>query len=227
MTSQNGEDGILLHIFDLIGTTDRVFVEFGIADGRECNTRHLAGDFGWRGLAMDCSPDNIAVARRYFPEAVQLRPAFITAETIDQILTEAGFGGEIDLLSIDVDGNDFWIWSAISCVTPRVVVVEYNACLGTDPVTIPYDPDFRATSTYFGVSLSALALLAETKGYVLVGVDPNGVNAFFVREDCRGPFQAVDAKDAWRPNRLLRCPEPPSGDLVDVERLLKDERTGG
>lgn len=180
--SQNGEDGILHAIFRMIGLTNRVFVEFGAEDGMQCNTRYLKLYDNWNGLWMD---------GRINPPECPVKREYITAENIESLLGKYGIPEEFDLLSIDIDGNDYWVWKAILHFRPRVVVVEYNASrpLG-ESVTILYDPAFQWDKTqYFGASLSALNALGEEKGYGLVATDENGVNAFFVkRELLRGRF---------------------------------------
>lgn len=194
--SQNGEDGILLFIFSMIGTTSRTFVEFGIGAGFECNSANLIINFGWQGLMLDIDAHGIAVARNFYQHklrdqtnTIRIVHAAVTAENINQLLVENGVTGQIDLLSIDIDGNDYWVWQAIEAIQPRVVVIEYNASFGIDQaVTIAYRPDFaryryHPSGFYHGASLKALARLAEQKGYVLVGCESSGANAFFVRKE--------------------------------------------
>lgn len=191
--SQNGEDGMIHAIFAMIGTTNKTFVEFGAEDGIECNTRYISKHKGWKGLLMDGNHDN---------PALNLHKEFITAENIESLFATYNVPKEFDLLSIDIDGNDYWVWKAIERYAPRVVIVEYNACIPYEPsVTIPYDPLFQWDKTdYYGASLSALVSLARSKGYVLVGVDPNGVNAFFVRDDCAcGKFHVQNPRSIYRP----------------------------
>lgn len=193
--SQNGEDGLLLHIFDCIGAESRTFVEFGFGDGRECNAANLAIHFGWRGLLMDCDPDKVAQARAYYArmlggeaDRVRIVEAAVTRENINALLQEHAPGREIDLLSVDIDGNDYWVWEALSAVEPRVAVVEYNAAYGTErAISVQYDPTFQRwkkhpSGHYMGASLAALARLGERKGMRLVGCNSHGVNAFFVRQ---------------------------------------------
>ncbi len=172
--SQNGEDGIIAAIFGMIGTTNKYYVEFGVEDGIECNSRYLFKHKGWEGLLMDGSNENPALG---------LHKEFITAENIETLFTQYDVPQEFDLLSIDIDGNDYWVWKAIRNYHPRVVIMEYNACIPhSPPVTIPYHPSFQWDKTdYYGASLSALVILARTKGYTLVGTDSCGVNAFFVQ----------------------------------------------
>lgn len=212
--SQNGEDGILLHLLSRVGVTDRRFVEFGVGDGTECNTANLSINFGWRGLLMDRDEERIERARRFYESALEtggedlrIVACTVTAENIDQVLVANGVRGEIDLLSIDIDGNDYWVWKAIGAVEPRVVVIEYNASFGPDrSITVPYDPLFdryakHPSGYYHGASLAALAKLGAEKGYVLVGCDASGVNAFFVRRRvAQGRVPALTAHDAYVPD---------------------------
>jgi hypothetical protein len=174
--SQNGEDGIIDAIFEACGVTNRFFVECGCHDARECNTAYLLAQ-GWSGLLMDAD----GISRN--PRATVQRE-FITAENINLLLDKYQVPEEFDLLSIDIDGNDYWVWQAVSR-RPRVVVIEYNASISPkDRRVIPYDPLFRWAGTdYFGASLRALAELGERKGYCLVYCESRGVNAFFVERD--------------------------------------------
>ena len=185
--SQNGEDGILQVIFDTIGVTNKFCVEFGVQDGRECNTRYLIENGGWTGLRMDGGDHDTYVGQVY--------KEFVTVENICRLFNKYTVPSEFDLLSIDVDGNDYWIWRAIEGYSPRVVVIEYNSSLPPNvSKTIPYDPEFQWDGTnYFGASLLALAKLGRIKGYTLVGCESQGVNAFFLRNDVVGDHFAVRA----------------------------------
>ncbi|MBI1791673.1 MAG: hypothetical protein HYR60_29435 [Acidobacteria bacterium] len=211
--SQGGEDGILQYLFDCVGTVDRTFVEFGIQSGRECNAAHLSLSCGWRGLFIEGDHRLAEWARDYYdrmlgPAADRVRIAnrFITTDNINSILAENGVSGQIDLLSIDIDGNDYWIWEAISAVSARVVVVEYNAVFGpTRSVTIPYSPSFRRSGMgrgmYYGASLGALCKLGARKGYSLVGCGSNGINAFFVnRSLVTRRLSEAPSEKAFRPH---------------------------
>lgn len=194
--AQHGEDGILQFLFDQIGVTNGSFVEFGMGDGRECNTAWRSLHEGWRGLLMDGDPERTAIARAHYrrmlgPEqsAVRIVETWVTAENINALLRENAPAGELDLLSVDLDGIDYWVWKAIDAVNPRVVVIEYSAVLGWErSLTVPYDSGFsrwmaHPSGLYAGASLAALAQLGRAKGYRLVGCNRHGVNAFFVRED--------------------------------------------
>jgi hypothetical protein len=191
--SQNGEDGILLYIFALLGTTNRKVVEICAGDGIECNAANLLVNHGWNGLLFDADAEQIARGRAFYATCrnTWVTPptfvnAWITTEVVNGLVSNHGFSGPIDLLSIDVDGNDYWIWKALDCVTPRVVVLEFNAGCGPDvSISMTYQPDFRLDYTVqpyrCGASLSAFAKLARPRGYRLVGVQSRGFNAFFVR----------------------------------------------
>jgi hypothetical protein len=211
--SQNGEDGILLYLFSRIGATDRRFVEFGIGDGSECNTANLATTFGWSGLLMEADPALVGRARAFYAgrptlrsSGVRVEHARVEPETIDELLRRYGAEGELDLLSIDIDGNDYWVWKATEAVSPRVVVIEYNASFGsTRSITVPYRRGFdryleHVSGFYHGASLRALTSLAQRKGYVLAGCDSRGTNAFFVREDAAaGKIEPVAVEHAFFP----------------------------
>jgi hypothetical protein len=207
VSSQWGEDGIIAHLLAHVPITTPVFVEFGVQDYTEANTRFLLRHRNWSGLVLDGSPGNIALIRRdpiYWRHNLKAEAAFITRENINAVLTLHGIGGDIGLLSIDIDGNDYWVWEAITVVSPRIVVAEYNALYGpTAAVSVPYDGAFQRTTAhhsnlYWGCSLAALAHLGEAKGYRLVGCNSNGNNAFFVRHDCVGRLAVLDAATAYR-----------------------------
>lgn len=187
--SQFGEDGIIAEIFRRIGTTNRYFVEFGSGDGNENNSALLLQG-GWSGLWIDAEQKFIDAARAKYASQVSagrlsLQASFVTAENIEGLLESVGVPDTPDLLSIDIDRNDYWVWKAIERVRPRVVVVEYNAIFapGTSWVV-----DYQATTSWdgtshFGASLTALEGLGREKGYALVGCNLIGTNAFFVRQD--------------------------------------------
>ena len=195
--SQSNEDGILLYIFTLIGVTNKHVVDIGAAGIEGSNTANLIINHGWIGLLLDSNEQTLGTAREFYancPDTKILPPvtahAWVTAENINSLIAERGFAGEIDLLSIDIDGMDYWIWKAIDCINPRVVVVEYQNFFGPDKaLVIPYKSDFKlpwddadsARAHYCGASLSAFVKLAGQKGYRLVGCNRYQYNAFFVR----------------------------------------------
>src|SRR5260221_2518369 len=197
--SQNEEDGIIAEIFKRIGIKNHTFIEFGVGTGNECNTAKLLVE-GWRGLWMDTSGlsnqhladlhsqhmSKLYKLQEQFKGKLKVKEAFITAENINDLLKETIEWNEIDLLGIDIDYNDYWVWKAITVIRPRVVVIEYNA-LFPPPISliVPYDPKavWNDESNYFVASLEAIAQLAYTKGYSLVGCNFTGINAFYVRND--------------------------------------------
>ena len=187
--SQTGEDGIINYIFSKIDTKNKKFVEIGIEDGKECNTANLSLNFGWKGMLIEGNKEYATKAKDYYKNLpVNVVNAFVSRKNINSILKEHSIKGEIDLLSIDIDGNDYWILKEISMVNPRVIIVEYNAVFGKESITIKYDPNFNrlkkhSSGFYYGSSLSALNNLAESKGYILVGCNSFGFNAFFVRKN--------------------------------------------
>lgn len=212
--SQNGEDGLILYIFSKIDAPCKTFIEFGIEDGTECNSANLAINFGWKGLLIDGEPHLVEKAKKFYhtrhkisPERVKIVSEFLTTENINRVFVENGFSGEIDLLSIDIDGNDYWIWQSITSIQPRLVVIEYNASFGNDrAITIKYEPDFdrykkHPSGWYHGASLKALVKLAHQKGYILAGCDSAGANAFFVRKDvAQDKIQEIPPEQAFYPS---------------------------
>lgn len=182
--SQNDEDGIIQEIFERIGTTNQKFIEFGVQDGLESNGHYLLLK-GWSGLWIEGDLDCVKKLLRAFRPAVRtghltVCNAFIDRDNINPLIKQAGFHGEIDLLSIDVDGNDYYIWEAIDVVNPRVVAIEYNGKIPSDlNWKMAYDKwHLWDGSDRHGASLKALELLGQSKGYRLVGTNLNGVNAF-------------------------------------------------
>ena len=209
--SQNGEDGIIHAIFAKAGTTNKYCVDFGAVDGVVCsNTLYLRKHKKWTGLLMDGQEN---------PSETIVKREFITAENIENLFTKYNVPREFDLISIDIDGNDYWVWKAIRNFKPRVVVIEYNACLPAEPaVTIPYIPDFVWDKTdYYGASLGALVKLGKEKGYTLIGTDNNGVNAFFVlNELAEGnfappPYEMLYHPAAFKGRKGNRHPPDPNG----------------
>ncbi len=188
--SQWGDDGVIQWLVAHIPFRSRTFVEFGVEDYRESTTRFLMMNDNWSGLVMDGSERNvrrIVDSEYYWMHDLTANAAFIDAGNIDSLISNAGFRGPLGILHIDLDGNDFWIWKAISAVDADVVIVEYNSVFGGDrPISVPYDPTFFRTrahysNLYWGASLPALAHLASEKGYALIGCTSAGNNAYFVR----------------------------------------------
>jgi hypothetical protein len=191
--SQNGEDGILEFIFDFIGTTNKYFVEIGVEESLECNTR-LLQEKGWDGIMIDGNANSPLIKKE-----------FVTAENINAILKNYLVPNNFDLLSLDVDYNTYWIWKAIENYQPRVVVIEYNATISMDKTwMVKYDPLGKWDGTnYFGASLLALKKLGDAKGYSLIGCDSMGVNAFFIKKDLVPKnFRKKNIKDLFKPPKF-------------------------
>ncbi len=191
--SQNGEDGILLYVFSLIGMGERRCVEICAGDGIECNTANLIVNHGWSGLLFDGDNRLVERGRAFYsrlPDTAQFPPklvnSWITRENINELLKTHGFEGPVDLLSLDLDGVDYWIWEAIEVIRPRVVIAEVQCIWGSErAVTVPYSDTFKTPPIdrfliYSGASLPAFVKLARRKGYRLVGVQRLGFNAVFV-----------------------------------------------
>lgn len=207
--SQTDEDGIIQEIFNRIGCTDKRFIEFGVEDGRESNTHYLLLN-GWSGLWLEGNENQVARINRLFKDPIkqgqlQVMTAFITRDNIDDLFTQNHMTGEIDLLSVDIDGNDWHVWNTISVVSPRVVIAEYNAKLPPDcEWVMEYEADYCWNeSDRHGASLKSWELLGAQKGYQLVGTCIGGTNAFFVRSDLaenRFPLPAT-AENLYNPCR--------------------------
>jgi hypothetical protein len=189
--SQFGEDGILEWLVHWIKPRHASFVEFGVENYLESNTRFLLLHRNWKGLVMDGSTDHMAFVRSsalHWRNDLTPLAAFVTAENIDELLRRTGYDGPLGLLSIDVDGNDYWILQAIGRLDCDILVVECNPVFGDrHAVTVPYDPRFERfaghySGLYFGASIAALRELAERRGYTFLGTCSNGINAFFVRD---------------------------------------------
>ncbi len=215
--SQNGEDGLLLHLLSGIGVDRRQIVEIGCGPGHQCNSALLVCGFGWGGILIDRDPLEIEQARNFFEgrqssHRVTIIEQEVKPDAIDQLLSEQAIDGDLDVLSIDVDGVDFWIWQNLTTIQPRVVVIEVNASFGPErSCSVPWiagDPQHdryrhHLRGWHHGASLTAMEALGRSKGYRLVAVDSTGTNAFFLREDLVLPeFPALDPRKAWRPHQV-------------------------
>lgn len=228
--SQWGEDGIIQYLINRVAIESERFVEFGVENYLESNTRFLLTNNNWKGLVLDGSQSHIASIRRdtiYWKHDLTARQKFVTRENINDTLASCGFEGDIGLLSIDIDGNDYWIWDRLDVIEPQIVVCEYNSVFGAEAaITVPYDAEFVRTEAhfsnlYFGASLAALCQLAERKGYSFVGSNSVGTNAFFVRKDLANNLRAYSAAEGYVESKLRESRDP-SGELSFVagrERL--------
>ena len=192
--SQCGEDGIIKAIFDKIGTTNKFCVEFGM-HLYQGNTIYLRKK-GWKCLWMDGNGD-----------CERIKKEFITAENVESLFKKYNVPKEFDLLSIDIDSNDYWVWKAIKKYSPRTVVIKYNAHVPpNESKTVKYNLNLKNDGTdYFGASLLALAKLGKSKGYTLIGCSARGINAFFIRNDLiKNNFKIKNVKELYKPPKYGR-----------------------
>jgi hypothetical protein len=209
--SQWNEDGILAYLTRAVPCPQRTFVEIGVQDYSESNTRFLATSANWSGICIDDGVAHVefvgrqGLAWRYGVLAVS---AFVTTNNINKLIRDGGLTGDLGVLSIDVDGQDYWLWEAVTEISPHIVVVEYNAVLGLEAaVTVPQQDDFsyfevHPSGIYFGASLPALVALGRQKGYRFVGCESHGANAFFVRDDVAGALPNLTAEQGFVENRF-------------------------
>lgn len=190
--SQFEEDGMLLFVFSIIGMNNKVFVEIGSDDGVNSNSANLYFNFGWTGLFIDGNPKSIQRGKNFYanyPHPWFYKPKFVCAkvnrENVNQLIESNGIKGEIGLLSIDIDGNDYWVWDAIEVVSPQVVIIETHNEFGLNNIVVPYDPNYFFPGkhpVYHGASPVAMNKLANKKGYRLVGANELGFNFIFVKK---------------------------------------------
>ncbi len=204
--SQFGDDGIIQYLINNIDISTPKFVEFGVGNYRESNTRFLLMNNNWEGIVIDCDSNCIKQLKSetiYWQHNLQAVPAFINKDNINSLLASNGFSGEIGILHIDIDGNDYWIWEAIDVIDPIIVIVEYNSIFGCNyAITIPYQENFSRTSShysnlYFGASLKAFYLLAKNRGYEFVGSNNAGNNAYFIKKTKIKGIKTVSLKDGY------------------------------
>ncbi len=204
--SQWGDDGIIQYLIQNIKIENKTFIEFGVENFTEANTRFLLINDNWSGLVMDGSEKNINYITKdeiSWRHDLKAKSAFITAENINALILNEGISGNIGLLHIDIDGNDYWVWKNITAVGADIVIVEYNSVFGDErAITIPYDPDFVRTKAhysnlYYGTSLLSLCDLAEEKGYSFVGCNSAGNNAYFVKKTKMNGLKPLSIKEGF------------------------------
>ena len=205
--SQSNEDGLIQFLISQMTVPNKTFIEFGVEDYTECNTKFLLLHNNWSGLIMDGSKENMQKLRSssiYWRHDIKAVDVFITKENINKLIMDRGFQEEVGILSIDIDGNDYWVWEEINCIKPYIVICEYNPIYGSEvSVSVPYKADFYRTDAhysnlYWGASLGAYVHLGKKKGYKLVCLNKMGHNAFFVREDIECALPEVSIASAWR-----------------------------
>ena len=197
--SQNGEDGVINAIFNDIGFERRISVEIG-AEWEECNSRNLIENYGFKGILIDTS-----ISKKSKHKNAIFIKEWVTIENINNLISEK-VRGDIDFLSIDLDGIDFHLMNQINVISPRVICIEYCASLGNQAsLTVPYKYDFdkikeHKTQFYYGASLKAYINLLKKKGYRFVGT-VYGLNAFFIRENCKlKNFKELTCDEGYEPH---------------------------
>lgn len=189
--SQFEEDGKLLFIFALLGIPSGTFLDIGGADGIDSNCANLALNFGWRGVFVEGNADKVRRGREFYrkhPDSRLYPPKFVeamvTRENINDLVGQSGLPEDIDLMSVDIDGNDYWVWDALTCVAPKVVIIETHIEFGHRSIVVPYDPRYVHPGKhpdYHGASPAAMEKLARKKGYRLIGSNEYGFNTIYVR----------------------------------------------
>lgn len=204
--SQWGDDGIIQYLVNYLDIENKIFVEFGVEDYLESNTRFLLINNNWFGLVMDGSESNVLKIKNnelYWRHDLIAKASFINAENINQLIEEEGIKGNIGLLHIDIDGNDYWIWKALKAVVPIIMIVEYNSVFGYErAITIPYKADFVRTSAHYsnlyaGSSLLALCDLAKDKGYAFIGCNSAGNNAYFIKNEYLKDIKPLTVEEGY------------------------------
>lgn len=192
--SQFGQDGIIDWVVEKLNLpySLQTFVEFGVESYEEANTRFLMENRNWRGLILDGNPTLLEDLKRsptFWKYDLTAKTAFINRDNINDLISNAGFSGDIGLLSIDIDGNDYWVWQAITVIRPVICICEFNAVFGNlHAISVPYDANFirnqaHSSNLYFGASINAFRSLSKVKGYTFIGTTRAGNDAFFVRDD--------------------------------------------
>jgi hypothetical protein len=208
--SQFDEDGVLLFLLAVAGTEKSTFVDIGAGDGvAASNCANLALNLGFDGLFVEADAERVSAGERFyrlhrdtslFPPA--FRQAFVTRANVNDVIRDAGFEGDVDVLSIDIDGNDYWIWEALDVITPRIVIIETQVERGLEEWVAPYDETFRwSDGAEGGASLTAMDALARRLGYRLVGANRFGFNIFFVRSDVATALPELAPADLLRHRR--------------------------
>jgi hypothetical protein len=230
--SQWGDDGIIQWLVKNLDIRYRSFIEFGVQNYRESNTRFLMMNDNWSGLIIDSSEkfiNDIRHAEYYYKYDLEAVAAFVDADNINRLISGRGFDREVGLLHIDIDGNDYWIWNAIDVVDPVIVIMEYNALFGWErAISIPYDRAFdrmkaHYSGLYFGASLPAFHYLAQRRGYAFVGCNTAGNNAFFVKRDrLNGVVRETGLEEGFVKSRFRQARDE-QGQLVCISGRQDDD----
>jgi hypothetical protein len=209
--SQWGDDGIIQYLLQRVPIEHPAFIEFGVQSYAESNTRFLLVNNNWSGLILDSGTAHLEFVRERgldWQHQLTARSAFITPQNVNDEFVAGGMRGDIGLLSIDIDGNDYWVLEAVQAVSPRILIVEYNSTFGPEhAIAVPPDPKFDRTrahysNLFFGASVAGFCLLAKRKGFSFVGSNSAGNNLFFVRNDVVGDLPVLSPAEGWVPSRF-------------------------
>jgi hypothetical protein len=213
--SQWGDDGIIQYLINKVDIANKIFVEFGVETYHEANTRFLLINNNWSGLVIDGSSSNINSIKKqdiYWQYDLIAKESFITKDNINELISSEGISGEIGILSVDIDGNDYWVLKEINVINPVIIITEYNAVFGKEKaLTVPYDSGFiRAkkhySNLYWGASLGAFCSLTKEMGYSFVGCNNNGNNAYFIRNDRVGSIPVIKTyKEGFIDSKFREC----------------------
>ena len=204
--SQWGDDGIIQYLINKIDIPNKTFIEFGVENYTESNTRFLILNNNWTGYVLDGSQENVDYIKNdgiSWACELHAKCAFITKENINELIAHVNFDKEVGILSVDIDGNDYWVWNAINTINPVIVITEYNSLFGYNTRwTVPYDPGFvrsekHSSKLYYGASLNALVTLGKEKGYEFIGSNSKGNNAYFLRKDKVGNFKIKTTEEGY------------------------------
>ena len=204
--SQWGDDGIIQYLINKISIPHKTFIEFGVENYTESNTRFLILNNNWTGYVLDGSQENVDYIKNDgISWACELHAtcAFITKDNINELIAKVHFEKEVGILSVDIDGNDYWVWQAINSIQPVIVISEFNSLFGNNTNwTVPYDPAFvrsekHSSKLYYGASLRALVTLGKEKGYEFIGCNSKGNNAYFLRKDKVGNFKVKTVEEGY------------------------------
>lgn len=212
----HGEDGIIAYLVLQLKNIPKLFIDIGAGDCLTGNCSNLIAHYGWSGVFIDMNEKKLSLGKEVYNKmsGPGLKLKFVhtevTPETINDLLAAAGISGDIGLLSIDVDGNDYWIWKAIDIISPAIVVIESKVEYGRHDVIVPYGKNNHrsADHRYNGASAVAFEKLAKKKGYKLAGANKQGYNLFFVKESAIVKMESV--ADILSDDKVTKCFYPES-----------------
>ena len=230
--SQWGEDGIIDYLISNLDIENKTFIEFGVENYEESNTKFLLLNKNWHGFIMDSSTNNINYIKNselYWKHSLTAVKSFVNKENINDLLKLSKFDKKIGLLSIDIDGNDYWVWQGIDTMEPSIVIIEYNSRLGIEKsYVVPYEKNFERKKAnysmiYYGASLKALVKLGKKKGYELVHCNEAGNNAFFVKKELlNDKIKSIDAVEGFVHNKF-RESRNKEGKLTFLDKKSEEE----